>query len=126
MGGLQYSTSKFAVVGLSEALRLELERFEIGVSVLCPGPVATSIIQNTLAFPGRPRIAMTPEEIEMSDRRMAQASAYLAKGVAPDEVGRMVLAAVKANRPYILTDRVVGDFITRRTKALLDAMPASS
>ena len=39
VGGLQYSTSKFAVVGLSEALRLELERFEIGVSVLCPGPV---------------------------------------------------------------------------------------
>jgi NAD(P)-dependent dehydrogenase (short-subunit alcohol dehydrogenase family) len=51
--GLQYATSKFAVVGLSEGLRWELERFGIGVSVLCPGPVATSIIPNTLAFPGR-------------------------------------------------------------------------
>jgi hypothetical protein len=69
---------------------------------------------------------MTPEEIEMSDTRIAQASAYLAKGVAPDEVGRMVLAGVKANRLYIITDRAVGDFITARTKALLDAMPASS
>ena len=124
--GLQYATSKFAVVGLSEGLRWELQRFGIGVSVLCPGPVATSIIQNTLAFPGRPRIAMTPEEIEMSDKGMAQFSAWLAKGVAPDEVGRMVLAAVKANRLYILTDRIVGDFITARTKAVLDAMPSSS
>lgn len=124
--GLQYATSKFAVVGLSEGLRWELQRFGIGVSVLCPGPVATSIIQNTLAFPGRPRIAMTPEEIEMSDKGMAQVSAWLAKGVAPDEVGRMVLAAVKANRLYILTDRIVGDFITARTKAVLDAMPSSS
>lgn len=127
--GLLYNTSKFAVVGLSEALRLELEGFGIGVSVLCPGPVATNIIQNTLAFPRRPlrpRVAMTPEEMEMSDRRLALVSAYLAKGVAPDEVGRMVLAAVKANRLYILTDRIIRDFITARTKALLDAMPASA
>lgn len=124
--GLQYATSKFAVVGLSEGLRWELQRFGIGVSVLCPGPVATSIIQNTLAFPGRPRIAMTPEETEMSDKVMAQVTAWLAKGVAPDEVGRMVLAAVKANRLYILTDRIVGDLITARTKAVLDAMPSSS
>ena len=124
--GLQYATSKFAVVGLSEGLRWELQRFGIGVSVLCPGPVATSIIQNTLAFPGRPRIAMTPEETEMSSKGMAQAAAWLAKGVAPDEVGRMVLAAVKANRLYILTDRIVGDVITARTKAVLDAMPSSS
>jgi hypothetical protein len=69
---------------------------------------------------------MTPEEIEMGDKRMAQVTAYLAKGVAPDEVGRMVLAALKANRLYILTDRIVGDFITARTKAVLDAMPSSS
>jgi NAD(P)-dependent dehydrogenase (short-subunit alcohol dehydrogenase family) len=87
--GLLYNTSKFGVVGLSEALRLELERFGIGVSVLCPGPVATGIIQNTLAFPGRPHIAMTSEEIETSERRIALVSAYLAKGVAPDDVGRM-------------------------------------
>jgi hypothetical protein len=37
-----------------------------------------------------------------------------------------VLAAVKANRPYILTDRVIGDLITARTEAVLDAMPANS
>jgi hypothetical protein len=69
---------------------------------------------------------MTPEEIEMSDKRMAQASAWLATGVAPDEVGRMVLAGVKANRLFILTDRIVGDAITTQTKAVLDAMPSSS
>jgi len=124
--GLLYSTSKFAVVGLSEALRPELEGFGIGVSVLCPGPVATNIMQNTLAFPGRPlrpRIAMTPEEIEMSDKTIAWFSAHLARGMAPDEVGRMVLAAVKANRLYIITDRIIGDHVAARTKALLDAMP---
>lgn len=67
---------------------------------------------------------MSPEEIEIREKLVAQFSAYLAKGVAPDEVGRMVVAAVKANRLYVLTDRVIADPIPARTKALLDAMPA--
>lgn len=38
-----YSASKFAVVGLSESLRMELSRHKIGVSVVCPGYVKTPI-----------------------------------------------------------------------------------
>ena len=38
-----YSASKFAVVGLSESLRMELNRHKIGVSVVCPGYVKTPI-----------------------------------------------------------------------------------
>lgn len=40
LGGL-YSTSKFALEGLSDALRMELEPFNIWVSVIEPGPVKT-------------------------------------------------------------------------------------
>ncbi|RAS70706.1 short subunit dehydrogenase [Lentzea atacamensis] len=36
-----YVTAKFAVVGLSESLRLAVARHGVDVSVLCPGPVAT-------------------------------------------------------------------------------------
>ena len=47
----------------------------------------------------------------------------LAHGVAPDKVGEMVLAAVKDNRLYVHTDRVMEKYIKARTKALLDACP---
>ena len=35
----------------------------------------------------------------------------------------MVLAAVKENRLYIHTDRLMEDLIGQRTRELLDAMP---
>ena len=35
--------SKYAVLSLSEALEHELEGTNVGVSVLCPGPVNTNI-----------------------------------------------------------------------------------
>src|ERR1700685_1141662 len=38
-----YATSKFAVVGLSEALRTDMVGRPIGVSVYCPGPVKSNI-----------------------------------------------------------------------------------
>ncbi|MEZ5557387.1 MAG: SDR family NAD(P)-dependent oxidoreductase [Pseudomonadales bacterium] len=44
-----YNTSKFAVVGLSEAMRIDLAPHHIGVSVLCPGVVNTRIFSS-----GRP------------------------------------------------------------------------
>ena len=121
--GVMYPTSKFAVVGLSEALRLELAPKKIGVTVLCPGPVGTDIVANS-------RITQPPaqnaEETRIWEEAARQATANLARGVAPAKVGEMVLAAVKANRLYVLTDRVMEKPIEARTKALLDALPSAS
>jgi short-subunit dehydrogenase len=38
-----YSTSKFAVVGLSQQLRWELAPQNVGVTVLCPGPIRNNM-----------------------------------------------------------------------------------
>ena len=119
--GLLYTTSKYAVVGLSESLRDSLAPLKIGVSVLCPGPVNTQILSNSRDT--QPPTQVTAEEAKVFEATITQANAFLAAGVDPDEVGEMVLAAVKANRLYIHTDRVMAGLIESRAKMLLDAMP---
>jgi NAD(P)-dependent dehydrogenase (short-subunit alcohol dehydrogenase family) len=48
-----YTTSKFAIRGLTEGLSVDLERHGIGVSCLCPGAVNTNIMDSTSTRPAR-------------------------------------------------------------------------
>jgi NAD(P)-dependent dehydrogenase (short-subunit alcohol dehydrogenase family) len=114
--GFLYHTAKFAVVGLSESLRSELQGTGIGVSVLCPGPVATNILHNTQQTQPASAPRLAPPMIEAID-------AFLKSGPSPDSVGEMVLRAVRENALYIHTDRIMEAPIQARTKALLDALP---
>jgi NAD(P)-dependent dehydrogenase (short-subunit alcohol dehydrogenase family) len=121
--GVLYHTAKFGVVGLTEALRPELAAMNIGVTVLCPGPVATDIIARTRQLQPRHRDGLTSEAREAAARRTGEMTNWLAGGVPPDAVGQMVLGAVLANRLYVHTDRVMHAAIEARTRALLEAMP---
>ena len=114
--GFLYHAAKFAVVGLSESLRFELGGGGIGVSVLCPGPVATRILHHTM----RTQPASAPRPAEAM---VAAVDAFLGGGVAPDAVGEMVLRGVLDNALYIHTDRIVEAPLQARARALLDALP---
>ena len=116
--GIVYHTAKFAVVGMSEALRMDLAPANIGITVLCPGTVATNIIENTRKLRSG---ASTPSQ--SGPARADGIAALLAQGADPDEVGRMVLRAVQENRLYIHTDRLMYEGVKARCEALLDAMP---
>ncbi|QDU59656.1 putative oxidoreductase [Planctomycetes bacterium Pan216] len=48
-----YSASKFAVCGFSEALRAELARFDVDLMLVVPGLTRTSLAENLLAHKGR-------------------------------------------------------------------------
>ncbi|PRY00443.1 SDR family NAD(P)-dependent oxidoreductase [Allonocardiopsis opalescens] len=123
--GYTYHASKFAVTGLSEALRRGLadEGRPIGVSVLIPGMVGTKVGENS--------VRMLPAGV-VSDRELAAMNELAEAGDAalrtygrdPDEVGAMVLAGVRADLLYLPTDRLAADVVVKRAEALVAAMPA--
>ena len=117
--GFMYNMSKYAVVGLSECIRHDLDKRGIGVSVLCPGPVATDIFEHTEA--GRPDKRELTERQKESFERTSQ---WLkAKGTPPDAVGHMVVDGIKANALYIHTDRAVERAVLKRAERIVAAMP---
>jgi NAD(P)-dependent dehydrogenase (short-subunit alcohol dehydrogenase family) len=122
--GFLYATSKFAVVGMSESLHFELKQSKanIGLSVLCPGPVNTGIVGRSLeATPGF--VAPTnPEAIQ----QIETIKAFLASGVSIDEVGDMVLRGIQEDALYIFTDRLIADGVKQRSEAILAALPRDS
>ncbi|GAB3746233.1 SDR family oxidoreductase [Microlunatus parietis] len=115
---LTYATSKFAVVGLSESLRQQPELTEngIGVTVLCPGFVATDVIRNSARIEGRE-----------DDPRVAVAETLLKeRGLSPDEVGRQVLDAVRSGELYVITDRYIAPVLEQRFQLIFDALPSET
>lgn len=119
--GFLYTTSKYAVVGLSESLHRELAHHSIGVSVLCPGAVATQIITNTATT--RPRgHEPTPRVAAI----LTAAQDSLAAGTPPDDVGEMVIDAIATGSLYVFTDGSVEGPIRERTERLLAALPAAA
>ena len=92
-----YAMSKYAVLALSEALEQELAGSGIGVSILCPGGVNTSIFDSA---------ATRPDRFGGSYSRPGQEalkSAFANGMLAPDVVGRRVLQAIQDDEFYILT-----------------------
>jgi NAD(P)-dependent dehydrogenase (short-subunit alcohol dehydrogenase family) len=102
-----YCATKFAVVGLSESLRRELEPHGIGVSVLCPMLVATRIAENSARTLGRP----SPE----AGAGGAAAAMPLAGGViAAEDVARRVVEAIGTGAFYVLTHPEQREILRRR------------
>ena len=77
-GMTAYSAAKFAVIGFSEALRSELKRFDVTVSVLCPPDVDTPMLEKA----GK----IKPEE--------TKAISATAKIMTAEEVAKVVLDAM--------------------------------
>lgn len=120
--GVPYHTAKFAVVGMSEALALELAPSGIGVTVLCPGPVSTDILDRSLRVQPNGR-ALSPGQRHTAFASSQLMKAALAHGASPDAAGDLVLEAVRKNRLYAYTDNGFAEPIAARGQSLLDAMP---
>lgn len=58
-----YSASKFAVLGLTESLALEVRKHNIRVTALTPSTVATDLAYETNLITGNPENVMQPEDL---------------------------------------------------------------
>jgi len=97
-----YSATKFAIRGLSESLRYDLAPHNIGVSVLCPGTVATNLHQSE---ENRPERYEGTADDAMRERRSVTGTLFrqvLPTGMTPEEVGEKVLKGIRNNDFFIL------------------------
>lgn len=86
--GGNYVASKFGIVGLSEVLRMEMAPHGVGVSVLCPGYMATGNGRNPIRF--------------ANDSRKVAGLGDSPGGRVEDLVPRL-LAGIEANDFYIIS-----------------------
>lgn len=101
-----YTATKFAVVGLSETMRADLEGQNIGVSVLCPGVVNTNIFtseRNRPAdLPGTGFALLAEADASPADQT-ARFEELRASALDPAVVGDMVLHAIREDDFYIFS-----------------------
>ena len=112
-----YSMSKYAALSLSEALEHELEGTNIGVSVLCPGPIATNIARGARNRPehmGGPQDSARNEEV--LTERLVQT------GLDPKKVGDRVVDAIRTKTFYAFVSAVPADVIKARHRRIEEAL----
>ncbi|OBF59069.1 SDR family oxidoreductase [Mycolicibacterium monacense] len=88
-----YSASKYGLRGLSEVLRFDLARHRIGVSVVVPGAVKTSLV-HTVQIAGVDR--EDPNVQKWTDR-------FAGHAVPPEKVAERILTGVRRNRYLVYT-----------------------
>ena len=117
-----YVTAKSAVIALSEAIRGELAHDGIGVSVLCPGPIKSNIHQLNQNRPDgfRTSGAFAEAADKLAQRQVSDL------WMEPEQVGDMVVKAIRNDEPYIITHGEWAEAVKSRYEAIMAAMPTDT
>jgi NAD(P)-dependent dehydrogenase (short-subunit alcohol dehydrogenase family) len=125
-----YTASKFAVVGMMEALRAELADTNIGVTVFCPGIVNTNIGSSARNRPAGAAAAPNVDPgFKMDPAMMAQMQKAMSEshgappGMDPLDAGQRVLRAVRNNELYVLTTPEFEPEFAARGEAIVASLP---
>ena len=116
-----YTTSKFALRGLTECLRLTLAAHGIGVSLACPALTRTNIHESGHGRPAALAETAYPDTQAGTDR----VRAILDLGADPFDVGARIVEGMLASEPYIFTHAGFHDELRADFEEILAAMPKS-
>ncbi|MFD6272462.1 SDR family oxidoreductase [Nocardia asteroides] len=90
-----YSATKFGLRGVSEVLRFDLRRHKIGVSLVCPGAMATPMVDSV-------DIAGVDRDNAALQKAMRL---FLRHAVTPEQAAAAVVKGVERNRYWVYTSR---------------------
>lgn len=96
-----YVASKFGVVGLTQAMALELAADDIRVNCVCPGYVATAMQERELGWEADLR-GTTPEEV----RELWISDTPLGRLEQPEDVARVVAFLASADAAFVTGEAV--------------------
>jgi NAD(P)-dependent dehydrogenase (short-subunit alcohol dehydrogenase family) len=116
-----YNAAKHAVVGLSESLKEEFERYApaVGVSVLCPGLVDTGL-PNTSRVNRPDAAALGQPADEVSMAAMAGPGRTI---LSPATVAEMTILAIEADQLHVITHPDSRSRIVARINSVLADIP---
>jgi len=112
-----YSTTKFAIVGLSEALASDMAPFNVGVSVLCPAFVKSQMPHSARNRPARFGGPMSQQRA--ADDPLLVGALH---GKDPDLVGEYVATGIEENQLHILTDAKERRLVEERMHKIVEAL----
>jgi NAD(P)-dependent dehydrogenase (short-subunit alcohol dehydrogenase family) len=121
-----YATSKFAVVGLMESLREELDGGNVGVSVFCPGFIRSNLFESEKLRPAAlVNEVEKPSTLPPSAAEEAMMRKFMTVAMDAEHAGRLLLDGVRRNDLYILTHQEFEQPTRERMQALLASFPAT-
>ncbi|WIW89492.1 SDR family oxidoreductase [Sphingobium sp. V4] len=106
-----YVMSKYAAAGLGEVLFLELKNTNIGVSILCPGVVNTSLLSNV----------QKNMPSQRGNDRNVETVAFLEAGADAVDVGNQVVKGISNNDFYIFSHPEYKPLVEERFDLVLSA-----
>jgi len=118
-----YNTSKYAVRGLSEALRLDVEPHGIGVSLLCPGAVNTNIHEAVLT---RPANLSETGYYGADEEVFKRLKSVIEVGLEPVDLAEYVLKAVRNNEFWVIPYPEFRETLDELHQEVIDALPDPS
>jgi NAD(P)-dependent dehydrogenase (short-subunit alcohol dehydrogenase family) len=118
-----YSATKHAVLRMTEGLHYELREAgsRIHVSVLCPGMIATNILNAERNRPSDLKNKLDQAQAaQQAEQRAQLVRRFQEEGMPPSEVAEMVVDAIRNERFYILTHPGVKENVRKRMEDILE------
>lgn len=122
LGFSPYSTSKFAVINMSEGLAWQLKPLGIGVTALCPSYVRTRISESGRNRAERYGLTQTPDPSSPAGALAARSAELARLGLDPADVAARTLTAIREDELYVFTHPDMRAEVKERFATIVAAM----